>query len=64
MKERHETDLSAWTGPIATLLLEAFRAAHPEKRLRRDGFRAVGPLFDTADFDVCGRLTEPGRAEL
>jgi 3-methylfumaryl-CoA hydratase len=52
-------------GPlIATLLLEAFRAAHPDKRVARYAFRAVGPLFDTTDFDVCGRITEPGKAEL
>ena len=52
-------------GPlIATLLLEAFRAAHPDKRVLRYAFRAVGPLFDTTDFDVCGRITEPGKAEL
>ncbi|MBW7902564.1 MAG: MaoC family dehydratase N-terminal domain-containing protein [Rhodocyclaceae bacterium] len=52
-------------GPLtATLLLEAFRAAHPDKVVRRFAFRAVGPLFDTADFDVCGRLSGPGAAEL
>jgi 3-methylfumaryl-CoA hydratase len=52
-------------GPlIATLLLEAFRAAHPDKRVMRFDFRAVGPLFDTTNFDVCGRLTGPGTAEL
>lgn len=52
-------------GPLtATLLLDAFRAAHPEKRVLRFSFRAVGPLYDTADFDVCGRLTGPDRAEL
>jgi len=52
-------------GPLtATLLLEAFRAAHPVERVRRYAFRAVGPLFDTADFDVCGRLTGPGTAAL
>lgn len=52
-------------GPlIATLLLEAFRAAHPRKVVRSFAFRAVGPLFDTTDFEVCGRLTGPGSAEL
>ncbi|MCK9988758.1 MAG: 3-methylfumaryl-CoA hydratase [Azoarcus sp.] len=52
-------------GPLtATLLLDAFRAAHPDKRVRRFAFRAVGPLFDTTDFDVCGRLTGSGTAEL
>lgn len=52
-------------GPLAaTLLLEAFRATHPAKRIRRFAFRAVGPLFDTSDFDVCGQLTGPGSAAL
>ncbi|MGV8860278.1 MAG: FAS1-like dehydratase domain-containing protein [Pseudomonas sp.] len=52
-------------GPLAaTLLLEAFRARHPAKRIRRFAFRGVGPLFDTADFDVCGQLTGPGTAKL
>ncbi len=52
-------------GPLtATLLLDAFRAAHPGKAVHSFAFRAVGPLYDTHDFDVCGRLTGPGRAEL
>lgn len=52
-------------GPLtATLLLEAFRAAHPDKRIRRFTFRAAGPLFDTEDFDVCGQLSGPGSADL
>lgn len=52
-------------GPlIATLLLDAFRAAHPGVRVMRFAFRAVGPLFDDADFDVCGRVVGPGSAEL
>lgn len=52
-------------GPLAaTLLLENFRARHPARRIRRFAFRAVGPLFDTADFDVCGQLTGPDTANL
>lgn len=52
-------------GPLAaTLLLETFRAKHPAKRIRRFAFRAVGPLFDTTDFQVCGRLTGPDSADL
>jgi 3-methylfumaryl-CoA hydratase len=52
-------------GPLAaTLLLEGFRAAHPNKRIRRFAFRAIGPLFDTADFAVCGQLTGLGTADL
>jgi 3-methylfumaryl-CoA hydratase len=52
-------------GPLAaTLLLEAFRVTHPAKRIRSFTFRAVGPLFSTADFDVCGQLTGPDSASL
>ncbi|WP_341646045.1 FAS1-like dehydratase domain-containing protein [Thauera sp. SDU_THAU2] len=52
-------------GPLtATLLLEAFREAHPDKRITRFSFRAVGPLFDIHRFDVCGRITGPDCAEL
>lgn len=52
-------------GPLtATLLLEAFRAAHPDKIIECFDYRAVGPLFDTAAFDVCGRVTGPTSAEL
>jgi len=52
-------------GPlIATLLLEAFRQADPDKRITRFSFRAVGPLFDIHRFDVCGRITGPDSAEL
>lgn len=52
-------------GPLtATLLLEAFRAAHPGKRVTRFSFRAVGPLFDTGRFDVCGRISGADAAEL
>lgn len=44
-------------GPLAaTLLLEAFRARHPAKRIRSTAFRAFGLLFDTADCDVCDQL--------
>ncbi|MDH4565598.1 acyl-CoA dehydrogenase [Pseudomonas sp. BN414] len=52
-------------GPLAaTLLLETFRATYPDKRIRRFAFRAVGPLFSSADFDVCGELTGPDSAAL
>jgi 3-methylfumaryl-CoA hydratase len=52
-------------GPLAaTLLVEAFRAAHPDKRIRRFAFRGVGPLFATEEFDVCGELTGPDTASL
>ena len=52
-------------GPlIATLLVENFRAANPGARVDRYAFRAVGPLYDTQDFEVCGRIVAPGEAEL
>lgn len=52
-------------GPLAaTLLLEAFRAAHPGRRVRQFSFRAVGPLFATTAFDLCGELTGPHGAAL
>lgn len=52
-------------GPLtATLLLDAFREAHPASRVRKFAFRALGPLFDTTDFEVCGRLAGPDCAEL
>lgn len=52
-------------GPLgATLLLGAFSAAHPHKRVRRFSFRGIGPLFATAAFDVCGELSGPDSAAL
>ncbi len=44
-------------GPlIATLLFDQLRRAHPAVRVRAFEFKAVSPLFDTAPFEVCGRL--------
>jgi 3-methylfumaryl-CoA hydratase len=52
-------------GPlIATLLVDTFREACPETEILTFSFRALGPLFDTEDFDVCGRVISPGHAEL
>lgn len=43
-------------GPlIATLLLDLLRRNLPSAKLLRFDFRAVKPLFDTTDFDVCGK---------
>jgi len=43
-------------GPlIATLLLDLLRRNAPHAKVTRFTFRAVGPLFDTAPFTVCGR---------
>lgn len=52
-------------GPLAaTLLLEGFRAAYPDAKVKNFAFRAIGPLFDNQTFDVCGKLTAPGQAQL
>jgi 3-methylfumaryl-CoA hydratase len=52
-------------GPlVATLLLQVFRAAHPDKQVTGFAFRALGPLVVTQDFEVCGRLSGPDTAEL
>jgi 3-methylfumaryl-CoA hydratase len=48
-------------GPlIATLLLDLLRRERPDARPASFAFRAVGPLFDTTPFSVCGRPTEGG----
>ena len=52
-------------GPlIATLLLDNLRRASPEARVKQFSFRALSPLFDTASFSVCGRLSSKGEAAL
>ena len=44
-------------GPlIATLLLEQLRREYPGLGVKTFEFKAISPLFDTAPFDVCGRL--------
>jgi 3-methylfumaryl-CoA hydratase len=43
-------------GPlIATLLLDLLRRELPQAEVKAFSFRAVKPLFDIADFQVCGR---------
>lgn len=52
-------------GPlIATLMCDAFVCGHPHARLRRFSFRGGRPLFAPHAFDVSGRVSEPGRAEV
>jgi 3-methylfumaryl-CoA hydratase len=52
-------------GPlIATLLVDLLRRERPDARIARFEFRAVSPLFDTAPFDVCGRLDDARSATL
>ena len=44
-------------GPlIATLLIEQLHRTHPGHAVRSFDFKAVSPLFDTAPFEVCGRI--------
>jgi len=43
-------------GPlIATLLMDLLRRNQPAANVVRFSFRAVSPLFDTAQFTVCGK---------
>jgi 3-methylfumaryl-CoA hydratase len=49
-------------GPlIATLLADLLQRHLPEARMSAFSFRAVGPLFDTEPFTVCGRPDPDGR---
>ena len=50
-------------GPlIATLLVDLLRRNLPHARLKQFSFRAVGPLFDTAPFQVCGQPDADGKS--
>jgi 3-methylfumaryl-CoA hydratase len=50
-------------GPlIATLLLDLLRRERRDATVATFAYRAVGPLFDTAAFAVCGAPTEDGHA--
>ncbi|AZE67460.1 itaconyl-CoA hydratase / mesaconyl-C4 CoA hydratase [Pseudomonas synxantha] len=52
-------------GPlIATLNLRAFCRAHPDATLRRFSYRGIRPLIAPQPFEVGGRLTATGVAEL
>jgi len=52
-------------GPlIATLLLELLHARLPQARVEHFEFRAVRPVFDTAPFEVCGRIESDRRVKL
>lgn len=52
-------------GPLtATLLLGFFKDANPGAKVKKFSFRAEGPLFDNQEFDLCGRLTESGKASM
>ena len=52
-------------GPlIATEMVAAFTRAHPKARLTHLSYRGLRPLISPAPFQVAGRLTEPGVAQL
>jgi len=52
-------------GPlIATLSLGAFCRANPEARLRHFAYRGLRPLIAPQPFEVGGRISAPGQAEL
>jgi 3-methylfumaryl-CoA hydratase len=52
-------------GPlIATLLLDLLRRQLPQARVAHFEFRAVRPIFDTAPFEVCGRVEGDRRVKL
>jgi 3-methylfumaryl-CoA hydratase len=48
-------------GPYtATLLVDHFLRRNPGARIASLSFRARTPLFDTAPFDLCGRMNDAG----
>lgn len=50
-------------GPlIATLLMDLLRRNIPDATVTEFNFRAVRPLFDTADFIVCGKPAADGKS--
>ncbi|SHL87794.1 FAS1-like dehydratase domain-containing protein [Phytopseudomonas punonensis] len=52
-------------GPlIATLNLRAFCRANPQARLRRFAYRGLRPLVAPQPFEVAGRISAPGKAQL
>ncbi|MBS3184758.1 MULTISPECIES: FAS1-like dehydratase domain-containing protein [unclassified Pseudomonas] len=52
-------------GPmIATLNLRAFIRANPGKHVRRFAYRGVRPLTVPTSFEVAGRISAPGQAQL
>ncbi|MFC4274541.1 FAS1-like dehydratase domain-containing protein [Achromobacter aloeverae] len=52
-------------GPmIATLMVAAFRHANPGKQLEHLSYRGLRPLIAPTPFEVAGRVTAPGQADL
>ena len=52
-------------GPlIATLLMDLLRRERPEAQVTHFAFKAVQPIFDTAPFEVCGRMEDARHVKL
>ena len=52
-------------GPLlATMMLELVRNEFPEKKIVNFQFRAIAPIFDTTDFEVCGRKLSGSEIEI
>jgi itaconyl-CoA hydratase/mesaconyl-C4 CoA hydratase len=49
---------------MGTLMLDAFRDAHPRARVRRFAFRALSPAFADAPIACGGVAAAEGRAKL
>jgi 3-methylfumaryl-CoA hydratase len=60
-KEEHYPGLVVHGPLIATLLLDLLTRNRPDARVASFNFRAVGPLFDTESFEVCGRPEADGQ---
>jgi 3-methylfumaryl-CoA hydratase len=52
-------------GPlIATLLMDLLRRQRPDAKVTHFAFKAVQPIFDTAPFEVCGRMEDERHVKL
>jgi len=67
---RYVTEVEGYPGLVVhgpllvTLLLDLLRREQPQAWVRQFRFRASKPLFDTASFELCGRLAAADNAEL
>jgi len=67
---RYATEVEGYPGLVvhgpllATLLADLVRRNAPSARAERFEFRAVNPVFDTADFRVCGNAEKSGTIRL
>ncbi|HEX4276327.1 MAG TPA: MaoC family dehydratase N-terminal domain-containing protein [Bryobacteraceae bacterium] len=67
---RYATEVEGYPGLVvhgpllATLLMDLLHRNLPASTVTRFEFRAVGPVFDTVDFSVCGNLSDRGDSVL